>query len=419
MHGMKRAYESLLSEYLRIFPCVALIGPRQSGKTTLLHTLPNDWHHFDLESSSDYSVIADDPDLFLRLNSDKIAIDEAQMLPSLFSALRVAVDADRTRKGRFVITGSSSPDLLRSISESLAGRIGIIEISPFMWAEVNQGSVSALVTGIANTNTNTNTSTKTPQSIMEHLTPRTESIEEVFDYWFRGGYPEPWLENDRRFSDRWADQYVATYLQRDIARLFPRLNPERFRLFLRMLGGLSGQVINYANIARAIGISQPTARDYFEIAHGTFLWRRIPAYSANSTKRIVKHPKGYIRDPGLLHFLLRVPDITSLQTHPQAGASWEGMVIEEIIRQLNCLGVSFDYYFYRTAAGGEVDLILEGAFGTIPIEIKLGQNVNQRNLKSIRNFIKEYKCPYGVVISNDIKPRLYDEKLLGVPFAFL
>ena len=418
---MKRVYETLLREYLDMFPCVALIGPRQSGKTTLLHTLPNDWNYFDLESSSDYSVVADDPDLFLRLNSGKVAIDEAQILPALFPALRVAIDADRTTKGRFVITGSSSPSLLRSISESLAGRIGIIEISPFMWAEVNERTVSTLVNSIVD-------GPKDPQSVIDALAPGARSLEDafgirdirdVFDYWFRGGYPEPWLENNRRFSERWADQYVTTYLQRDVARLFPGLNQERFRIFLQMLGGSSGQVINYANIARAIGVSQPTARDYFEIAHGTFIWRRIPAYSKNTTKRIVKHPKGYMRDSGLLHFLLRIQDIPSLQAHPQAGASWEGMVIEEIIRQLNSLGVSFDYYYYRTAAGAEVDLIIEGAFGTIPVEMKLGQNVGIRDLKSIRDFIKEQECPYGVVINNDTKPRLYDDKLLGIPFAFL
>ena len=408
---MKRLYEDLVREYLDLFPCVALVGPRQCGKTTLLQTLGKEWRQFDMERGDDFAVVSHDPDLFLRLNPDRVALDEAQLFPPLFPALRVAIDADRGRKGRFVITGSSSPALLRSLSESLAGRIGIIEMSPFMWAEVEGGRVSGLIGRIA-------AGIQLPEELLAGLTARG-TIARAHDFWFRGGYPEPWLADSPRFSERWADQYAQTYLQRDVARLFPGLNQAKFRLFIQMLGGLSGQVINYAHVGRALGVSQPTARDYFEIAHGTFVWRRLPPFHRHVVKRVVKHPKGYLRDSGLLHHILRIPDLAALQAHPQVGNSWEGMVIEEIIRQFNVLGVSVDTTFYRTSAGAEVDLVCEGRFGVVPIEVKRSQRVDMRDLRGIRDFIREQGCSYGVVVSNDTVPRHIEDRLIGVPFTHL
>jgi predicted AAA+ superfamily ATPase len=156
-----------------------------------------------------------------------------------------------------------------------------------------------------------------------------------------------------------------------------------------------------------------------DIAHGTFVWRKLPAYGRNVTKRIVKHAKGYLRDSGVLHQLLRIPDLDALLGHPQVGLSWEGLVIEEIIRQFNVLGESVEASFYRTSGGAEVDLICEGRFGMIPFEIKRGQRVDLRDCRGIRDFVREQGCPFGIIINNDIAPRLYDENLLGVPFTHL
>jgi predicted AAA+ superfamily ATPase len=405
---MKRLYEQLLHEYLTMFPCVAVVGPRQCGKTTLLHTLGDAWRYFDLERGDDLAVISHDPDLFLRLNDTRVAIDEAQILP----ALRVAIDADRQAKGRFVLTGSSSPQLVRSLSESLAGRLAIIEMSPLMWAEVHGHGVSPLIARLAEGKTTDS------RSLIHELVPRA-SLRDAHTYWFRGGYPEPWLAGDSRFDERWTDQYMQTYLQRDMARLFPGLDQVRFRLFLQMLGGFSGDVLNFAQTARALGVSQPTARDYFEIAHGTFVWRRLPAFSRGVVKRLVKHPKGYLRDTGLLHRLLRIPDPDALLAHPRSWLSWEGMVIEEILRQFHVLGVSVDSSFYRTGAGAEVDLVCEGRFGAVPIEIKKTQRVDMRDLRGLRDFVAEQGCALGVVVNNDTAPRLYDERIVGVPFVCL
>jgi predicted AAA+ superfamily ATPase len=408
MHDMERMYEKLLFKLLELFPCVAVVGVRQCGKTTLLKQLSSSWQLFDLEKSSDLEIISRDPDLFLRLNPAQVAIDEAQLLPELFSSLRVAIDADRGKPGRFIITGSSSPELINSISESLAGRLAILELAPFTFAETQQiltPEISYLISNQASIQD------------FQALTAPPNILQKQYDYWFRGGYPEPWVENNPRFSKLWQQNYVQTYLNRDIQQLFPGLNRQKFKLFLQMLSHLSGTIINYSNVARTLGVSQPTAREYFHIAHGTFIWRHIPPYDRNSAKRIVKHPKGYLRDSGLLHFFLHLQSINDLLTHPAMGHSWEGMVIEEILRGLNSLGTSYDYYHYRTGGGAEVDLILEGEFGLLPIEIKYGQKVSLRELRGIKDFMKENKCRYGLVINNDERVTLYDESLLGIPFA--
>ena len=162
-----------------------------------------------------------------------------------------------------------------------------------------------------------------PAALIDGLKARGTPAK-VQDFWFRGGFPEPWLDPAPAFRARWIEQYIQTYLLRDVKRLFPGLDEVRFRRFLEMLGGLSGRILTYAEVARALGVSQPTARDYFAIAHGTFVWRSIPAYAGNVVKRVVKHLRGYLRDSGLLHALLRIPDAEALLSHPQVGARGRG-----------------------------------------------------------------------------------------------
>jgi uncharacterized protein len=412
MHGMKRAYEALLRSYLTTFPCVALIGVRQCGKTTLLETLPPAWKHFDLERGADHEVIARDADAFFRLNPRQLALDEVQVLPAVFRALRVAIDEQRQEKGRFVITGSSSPTLLRSVSESLAGRVGVIEMAPFSWQEITLTSGRDSFLGRLRDRK------AKPADLIAGLTARGD-LRQAHDFWFRGGFPEPWLNTGAEFRARWTEQYIQTYLFRDVRQLFPRLDEVRFRRFLTMMGGLSGRVLNYADVARALSVSQPTARDYFDIAHGTFVWRSVPACAGDAVKRVVKHPKGYLRDSGLLHALLRIQDGDALLSHPQMRASWEGTVIEETLRQLNALGMAHEYSHYRTGGGAEVDLVLEGDFGCVALEIKHTSTVSGRDLRALRDFVGEREARLGVVINNDTIARCYDEKLIGLPFTWL
>ena len=188
---MKRIYEAQLNELLNLFPCVAIIGVRQCGKTTLLQDLPKPWQLYDMEKSSDSDMVSRDPELFFRLHPAHIALDEAQLLPEIFPALRVAIDADRGTAGRFIITGSSSPDLISAISESLAGRVAIIEMAPFTYAEANSQPISGISQCIAQ---------GTALSNFLSLIPPKDELQAIHRYWYRGGYPEPWVKDTERFT---------------------------------------------------------------------------------------------------------------------------------------------------------------------------------------------------------------------------
>lgn len=410
---LSRHIDAQVQTLLTHFPCVVLTGVRQCGKTTLLGRLGSEWQRFDMENSADRQQVLADPDLFLRLHDDRVVIDEAQLAPALFSALRVAIDRDRSKKGRFVLTGSSSPDLVRHISESLAGRMARVEMAPLSLAEAWQQPASALYTLLSQ-----GASIETLQAA---ATP-TLSVQQVREYWFAGGYPEPWLNSSEVFRQLWQRNYIDSYLMRDIGALFPSLNRDRFRQFVALLSQHSGNLLNNADIARNLGVSEPTVRDWLAIAHDTYVWRHIPAWDRSTTKQLVKHPKGYLRDSGLLHRLLRIADAELLATHPVAGKSWEGMVVETLLRGFVNAGIEVKPFHYRTRGGAEIDLILEGSFGPVtclPVEIKLNQHGDKRALRSLSEFVLANGCPVGLVINNDERARWLDDRILAIPAACL
>ena len=411
---LTRHIQAQVQALLAHFPCVVLTGVRQCGKTTLLGTLGPQWQHFDMENSADRQQLLADADLFLRLHNDKLVIDEAQLAPALFSALRVAIDSDRSKKGRFILSGSSSPELVKQISESLAGRVALIEMAPLSVSEAWQQPPSRLYALLAQG--------APVAELQAAMDSPPLSVQQVRDYWFAGGYPEPWLSGDATFRGLWARNYIDTYLLRDIGALFPGLNRDRFRQFVNLLSQHSGNILNNADIARTLGVSEPTVRDWLHIAHNTFVWRHIPAWSQSSTKQLVKHPKGYLRDSGLLHQLLRIADSQMLATHPVVGKSWEGMVVEQLLRGFENAGFDVQPFHYRTRGGAEIDLILQGQFGSaqwLPIEIKLTQQGDKRALRALAEFVAANDCPLGLVINNDERPRWLDDRILAIPAACL
>lgn len=333
-----RRLTPVLLERLRQFPAVALLGPRQVGKTTLARTLVTGKPslYLDLESPADRAKLAD-PEAFLGARQDRLIIlDEVQRAPELFQVLRGLIDARVLAgdpAGHFLLLGSASMDLLRQSSETLAGRIAYLELAPLDGLEV------------AATETDT--------------------------LWSRGGFPRSFLAADDTQSALWRENFITTYLERDLPLLAAtRVPAETLRRFWMMLAHSQGGLLNAAQLAGALGIDGKTVARYLDLMVNLLLVRRLPPFHANDGKRLIKSPKVYVRDSGLVHTLLRLETLDQLLGHPIAGMSWEGSVIETLLRAAPQRARPS---FYRTATGVEVDLLLELPGGERwAIEIKRG-----------------------------------------------
>lgn len=412
MIDLKRNIESNISELLKFFPIVLITGARQTGKTTLAKRICPDWSYYDLQNGRDLDYISRDYDFFFKEEPAQVIIDEAQELPQLFRELRGVVDASREQKGRFLLTGSSSPELVKEASESLAGRIGIIEVGTFKINEVSSQPLPKFYEIFQS-----ELKLSDLQQLLAEAEPSKLDPLEIF---LKGGYPEPILADDLNFHRSWMENYYQTYLNRDIKRLFPKLDSIKYRRFLDMLAALSGTIINKASLGRSVDSSEVTIRDYLEIAHSTFVWRIIPSYEKSKVKSVVKMPKGIFRDSGLCHYLNRIETRQQMLRSPHVGTSFEAFVTEEMIKGINALNIGrFDYYYYRTRNGSEVDLILEGTFGTLPIEIKLAASTQLKSLISLRKFIKDHQLPYGIVINNSDQVKMLCDEIIQIPIHYI
>lgn len=316
----RHAYLALIRERLKDSPVVALPGPRQAGKTTLARMLAEDGgdneevHFFDLESPGDLARLSN-PELALEPLRGLVVLDEIQRMPGLFPVLRVLADRPGP-PARFLILGSASPELVKGAGESLAGRISFIDVSGFSLREIG----------------------------IDHLAGR----------WWRGGFPRAYLARSDAAARQWHEDFFRTFLERDIPQLGINIPATTLRRFWTMVAHYHGQILNVSELARSLGTSEPTARRYLDILCGTYMVRQLPPWFANLKKRQVKAPKVYIRDSGVCHALLGIPDRDALQAHPKLGASWEGFCIEQILD----LTGDREAYFWATHGGAELDLLV-------------------------------------------------------------
>ncbi|MCF6317906.1 MAG: ATP-binding protein [Proteobacteria bacterium] len=395
-----------------MFSSVALVGPRQCGKSTLAKTLFPDWRYYDLERPDDYQLITSDPLGFFSRHSNHVIIDEAQQYPQLFNILRSVIDSDRKVKGRFLLTGSSSPEIVKGLSESLAGRVATVEMWPFKMSEFYQQKLPSIYEKLINKKVQLD-------DLLGLQTKITQN--QVYNHWMYGGYPEPRIENETNilFYKLWMDSYFSDFIHRDIQRLFPRINTQNFRKMIRTLSFHSGNILNQSTIATSMELSSVTIKEYLGILHDTFIWRNLTSFEKNPLKKIQKMPKGFFRDSGILHHLLKLEDVDSLVIHPMAGASFESFIIEEIIRGFQCtLQTNTDFNFYRTKDSSEIDLIIDGTFGCIPVEIKLSSTFTQRMLGPLKSFIQDTNSKFGLLINNSKKIEVIADKIIQIPARY-
>lgn len=338
-----------LQKALNKYPVVALLGPRQVGKTTLAQQLAGseDSLYLDLERPSDLLRLSD-PEFFLEKNAQKrIIIDEVQRMPELFPVLRSLVDADR-RAGRFLLLGSASDHLLVSSSESLAGRIHFRELHPL------------------------------------HLLETTAEHRDVL--WLRGGYPLAYLAPSDEDAFDWLLDFGRSYLQRELGTAELRTNPQELEQFLQLLCSVHGQLVNYSSLAQATQLSLPTVKNYLQFFEQMFLIRTLHPYHANHQKRLVKSPKLYIRDSGLLHLLSGISSLNALEGDILKGASWEGFGIQQL---LAILKPGLQPFFYRTAAGAELDLLLvqnNKPLASFEFKYSNSPRLNKGNTEAMKDF---------------------------------
>lgn len=412
MSELSRNQFSNINRLLDSFPAVLILGVRQCGKSTLSKQVRSDWEYFDLENSKDYEYIASDQPFFFNQHPQNLIIDEAQELPSIFKNLRGVIDSSNGNN-RFILTGSSSPELIKLASDSLAGRIGIVELGTFKMNELLEVPLPPFYKLFE--------SELGEHSIdfLQRLPAPTKKFD-LIEFFLKGGYPKPVLADDSIYFEDWMENYFQTYINKDLKKLFPKLDSIKFRRFVSMLSELSGTIINKAQLGRSIDINEVTVRDYLEIADKTFFWRMIPSFDKTKVKSITKMPKGIYRDTGILHYLSNIDNREKLLRSPNFGQNFESFVIEEIIKGMqSCRLGRWDYYYYRTKNGVEVDLILEGKFGVLPIEIKSGSSTNIKDLKSLKFFVDSQNLPLAIVVNNDNQIKMLSEKIIQIPATFL
>jgi predicted AAA+ superfamily ATPase len=409
-HYVQRHLEKQLWEYVQQFPVVLLLGARQVGKTTFLSHELDQWTHLDLEDPGTADRIRSDPALFLRDHPDQVWFDEAHRCPSLFPALRVAIDRDR-RPGRYVLSGSATGQLITDVSESLAGRTGVLQLHPLSLAERMERVPSQLIQCLVEAEESDDLRSWAEQQ-------ETSDYQAISPAWFFGGYPEPWLYDDTVRWRRWFDSYLRLVSERDLARVHPDLTPVTVRRLLRMLAARQGQLVNLSELATNFGVSTQKLRRYLDLLEGTYLWQRLDAYSVNIGKRVTKSPKGWLTDPGLLHALLDLRGPEDLEVHPMIGHSWEGWLIKELMLQADLSEETPSFYHWRTSNQAEVDLVVEHRGRLIPVEMKRGTQIKPYSIRGLKSFLESFGpdvAPFGVVLYGGDDVWRISDSIVAIP----
>jgi hypothetical protein len=364
-----RIYAERIRHALGKFPAVALLGPRQSGKTTLARRLGG--IYFDMETEGDQTRLDAEWNV-LAAGNDLVVIDEAQNAPPVFSRLRGTIDADRKRNGRFLLLGSVSPALIENIGESLAGRLAFVQMTPFILPELAAARMD--------------------------------------DLWLHGGYPDGGILQASMYPD-WQAHYLDALATRDLPAWGLPSRPQLTMRLLAMLAAVHGQPLNASQLGASLGLDHKTVLRYCDFLEGAFLIRRLPPYVVNVRKRLVRRPRVFWRDSGLLHALMNVGSLEDLYRQPWLGQSWEGFLIEQTLSTLSAAGKRFQPSFFRTSDGYELDLLLDWSAERWAIEIKLTSNPSPEMIRRLHKTADMVEATRRVLVCR-IDRRIEERALL-------
>ena len=401
-----RHREKQLQELLSFFPVVVLIGARQVGKSTMLKNMFPNYDYVVFDSVLDIENARKEPDLFLQNHTLPIILDEIQYAQELLSSIKRLVDTKKT-PGQFIITGSQQWSILKSLSESLAGRAVILDLYPFSLQE--QYLQSPWLHKWLNN----------PKECLKNFNQAPSSNTPLSQQLFRGFFADPQLLPLHLVSEYYAS-YITTYIDRDLRAFTHIQDLHEFGRFFQILSALSGQEIHYSHLGREIGITPQTAKRWISLLQGAFLWQEVPPFLGNTIKRISSKPKGYIMDTGILCHALRLSSPESVFTSPHFGAIFESAVYMDIYKQISLLAPKPQIFYWRTHSGSEVDIVLEYNNTLFPIEIKATSHPKKADVFGINTFKKTYEHKYniapGLLIAASNKGQLISDDILSIPW---
>ncbi len=406
----QRNIETKVRRYFESFSCVLLVGSRQTGKSTLLqHLYGEKINAFTFDPVQDIYGARADPDLFLRNNPAPLILDEIQYAPELVPALKRYVDAHRA-PGLFLITGSQQWEVMRNLSESLAGRVAIIELPAFSLSEQQEDARLNWFKCWLET-------AEDSSAAFDRLLRGASSGQSPTQLIWRGSYPEVQALADDVIPG-WMRGYVSTYLQRDVRSLLAVKDETQFGAFLGLCAALTAQECNYSQMGRDIGLSTPAVQAWIATLRGTFQWLEIPAFSRNPIKNLSQKPKGYLTDTGLACYLLRLSSSEAVLGHPLFGALFETFVMLDLIKQVQGLGTLPAFQHFRLHSGMEVDLIAEINGKYYPIEIKAASSVKPHDAAGVSRFqdLSGKQAGAGLIVYGGRQALRISERCLAVPF---